>query len=1207
MALSHEVVSQFAKLVDNKPKKDEGVTVKGTYKIIGDIEYVQLDGSDVLTPVESTVDAKTGERVQVLIKDHFATVTGNISSPAARSKDVKDLADTVDEQGNTIQQMDNTIIQQGNSIIQMNTSINQHETTINQHDTLINQQGDKIISLNNTVISQGNAIEANNNAIIAQGNTIDEMNDTITSHGNSITTINNTIQQHDNRITQNSNTINQQGNTINQQGNKITEIDNTVKTQGNTIVAQGNTIDAHETQLTTHGSQITILNSGFVIKDGVLTGLSEVVVNKLKSDTLDTGYAKIDFANIQMAAVQKLFTESGIIKDLIVQEGAITGELVGVTLKGDLIESNTLKADKLVVKGSDGLYYKLNIDGINNISTSQAAKFVLLDTKPSDWDTNWKDYYIVSDNEYIHISDNMAPTWNSNTYYKLKPEYESGLDGTNIIAKTITADKIAVNDLVAFGATIGGFEIGQHSIHSIGKTNVQSLTPGLYMDDSGQLSLGDDLNYIVYKINSQTGEKSLQISADDIYLGSKQRFITDELDEIRDEVTYSVTLSSETFTIVGGVNGATSGACKTTIIAMRGNDVIAPSSIGQITFANESGIVSDVLTASINSSIPTALEIVFSIDQGKTLSETIIATIPVKLQNNTITINKKFSFSVAKTGQQGNQGPQGNPGSSYYTWIKYADDENGTNMSDNPTGKEYMGIAYNKTSSIKSNDPTDYTWSKIKGEDGSSGDVIYEGTTPPEDTSLFWYNTIDNTFYKYNGTTWIKTTSTIHSGGYPTNYHIGDYWIIPLNCYSNTYTFTTEPINPEDPTTEPEFNVGDTIDLNGYTVKILSVDSDHHVLTYEADVPENSNYDINNSIGVPGMLLTIRSNTQNPIPNDCYGGTICKALNSRATYLSSDWINTNSSLPEDMNNKEYYTADEVENLVEEAKQSAVDSAEALNNATNESVANVKGIVNGLQSDISGLQSDMAKTITTEYFNSEIDKLRDQIRMQVVKSGGNNLLKNSVGFKEKEFWILDTANHETQQTFTTLVNEKISISFKYKKPNTNSAVIKIIDSSNEIYLLNTENNISEWKEVSQSYISISTSPRIEFNSDIVDTIQDNDAEIHGVSGSKLIFDNGLEVTDLMINYGELQTWSQYFDEVYGKTHRLDVMGLDIIDAASNAKSHTDANSIDFYNSQGDLESQFSKALSITDNLIVNETIKMGNYITWRLDDNNILEY
>lgn len=471
MALSHEVVSQFAKLVDNKPKKDEGVTVKGTYKIIGDIEYVQLDGSDVLTPVESTVEAKTGERVQVLIKDHFATVTGNISSPAARSKDVKDLADTVDEQGNTIQQMDNTIIQQGNSIIQMNTSINQHETTINQHDTKINQQGDQIVSINNTIISQGNSIEANHNAIIAQGNEIDVMNDTITSHGNSITSMNNTIQQHGNKIDQNSNTISQQGNTINQQGNKITEIDNTVKTQGNTIVAQGNTIDAHGTQLTTHSSQITILNSGFVIKDGVLTGLSEVVVNKLKSDTLDTGYAKIDFANIQMAAVQKLFTESGIIKDLIVQEGAITGELVGVTLKGDLIEAGTLVADKLVIKGSDGLYYKLNTTG----ETVEAQQTV-----------------------------------------------ENSLNGSVITAKSITASKIQVTDLVAFGATIGGFDISDDSIHSHLKPNIDSPNNGLFLGSDGQMALGNDRNHIKY-YKDENDNYILDVRLDKLYLGASQQ------------------------------------------------------------------------------------------------------------------------------------------------------------------------------------------------------------------------------------------------------------------------------------------------------------------------------------------------------------------------------------------------------------------------------------------------------------------------------------------------------------------------------------------------------------------------------------------------------------------------------------------------------------------------------------------------------------
>lgn len=471
MALSHEVVSQFAKLVDNQPKKDEGVTVKGTYKMIGDIEYVQLDGSDVLTPVESTVEAKTGERVQVLIKDHFATVTGNISSPAARSKDVKDLADTVDEQGNTIQQMDNTIIQQGNSIIQMNTSINQHETTINQHETKINQQGDQIVSINNTVIAQGNSIEANHNAIIAQGNEIDSMNNTITEHGNSITSMNNTIQQHDNRITQNSNTISQQGNTITQQGNKITEIDNTVQTQGNTIVAQGNTIDAHGTQLTTHNSQITILNSGFVIQDGVLTGLSTAVINALKSSTLDTGYAKIDFANIQMAAVQKLFTESGIIKDLVVQEGAITGELVGVTLKGDLIEGNTIVADKLVIKGSDGLYYKLNTNG-ETIESNQTS--------------------------------------------------ENSLNGQVIAAKSITASKIQVTDLVAFGATIGGFDITDSSINTHLKTSIDSSTNGIYLDSDGQMAIGNDINHIKY-YKDEDNNFILDVRLDKLYLGTSQQ------------------------------------------------------------------------------------------------------------------------------------------------------------------------------------------------------------------------------------------------------------------------------------------------------------------------------------------------------------------------------------------------------------------------------------------------------------------------------------------------------------------------------------------------------------------------------------------------------------------------------------------------------------------------------------------------------------
>lgn len=61
--------------------------------------------------------------------------------------------------------------------------------------------------------------------------------------------------------------------------------------------------------------------------------------------------------------MEKFYSESGLIKNVVVGNQTITGELVGVTIKGDLIEGNTLKADKLVIKGKDGLYYKLNTDG----------------------------------------------------------------------------------------------------------------------------------------------------------------------------------------------------------------------------------------------------------------------------------------------------------------------------------------------------------------------------------------------------------------------------------------------------------------------------------------------------------------------------------------------------------------------------------------------------------------------------------------------------------------------------------------------------------------------------------------------------------------------------------------------------------------------------------------------------------------------------
>lgn len=82
-------------------------------------------------------------------------------------------------------------------------------------------------------------------------------------------------------------------------------------------------------------------------------------------------------------------------------------------------------------------------------------------------------------------------------------------------------------------------------------------------------------------------------------------------------------------------------------------------------------------------------------------------------------------FNVSKS----KKGVDGTDGVTYYTWIRYADDDKGNGISNDPTGKEYIGFAYNKLTPIESNVPGDYTWSLIKGTDGVPGQNGTDGTT----------------------------------------------------------------------------------------------------------------------------------------------------------------------------------------------------------------------------------------------------------------------------------------------------------------------------------------------------------------------------------------------------------------------------------------------------------------------------------------------
>lgn len=81
-------------------------------------------------------------------------------------------------------------------------------------------------------------------------------------------------------------------------------------------------------------------------------------------------------------------------------------------------------------------------------------------------------------------------------------------------------------------------------------------------------------------------------------------------------------------------------------------------------------------------------------------------------------------------GPQGVQGVKGADGKTYYTWIKYADSPT-SGISDNPSGKKYIGVAYNKTTATESTTYSDYSWSLIKGDKGDKGDKGETGGTGP--------------------------------------------------------------------------------------------------------------------------------------------------------------------------------------------------------------------------------------------------------------------------------------------------------------------------------------------------------------------------------------------------------------------------------------------------------------------------------------------
>ena len=333
MDLSRNIIKRYVQVASPEKITSNSETVYGTVVNEGETLYVKIDGSDILTPVSSTIDIKANDRVLVLVKNHEATVIGSPSSPTARLEELNKLG---------------------------------------------------------TEVTEFKAVATND--LIAVNANIKNLN---TDYGNF----------------------------------KTATADN-----------------------------FTAVNAS----------IGDLNVAVFDAETGKVKFADIDFANIGEASIRNLFTKSGMIEHLTIKEANTTGALVAVTIKGDLIDANTLKAETLILRGDDGLYHKINL---------VAGTFTETEVIPDD---------------KIH--------------------------GSVIAANSITANQIYVTDLSAFGAKIGGFVIDDDSIHSNLKDSVNNLSQGIFLNSDGLMSVGDESNYIkFYEDETDESKKyKLEISADSI-------------------------------------------------------------------------------------------------------------------------------------------------------------------------------------------------------------------------------------------------------------------------------------------------------------------------------------------------------------------------------------------------------------------------------------------------------------------------------------------------------------------------------------------------------------------------------------------------------------------------------------------------------------------------------------------------------------------
>ena len=238
---------------------------------------------------------------------------------------------------------------------------------------------------------------------------------------------------------------------------------------------------------------------------------------------------------------------------------------------------------------------------------------------------------------------------------------------------------------------------------------------------------------------------------------------------------YSVMLTSEAYTFIGGTNGVGSGnTCTTQAVAFCGSMQCQTVNIGSITCPT--GITSSV--ANNGTASPT-----ITFTTNATVAAACEAIIPVSVDG--VIVNKKFSFAVAKAGSNGSNGTSVTVSS---TSVTYQAGTSGTTKPTSTWSTDIPNVAnggflWTKTvvtySDGKSTEAYSVSYKGTNGSNGSNGtsvtvkstSVTYQtstsGTTTPTGTWQTSVPSVSNGQYL-----WTKTYVEYSDGKSTTSYSV---------------------------------------------------------------------------------------------------------------------------------------------------------------------------------------------------------------------------------------------------------------------------------------------------------------------------------------------------------------------------------------------------------------------------------------------------